>query len=46
MDSPRVLELCGFKPDVRIINVMYLGWALDAPAPPERPAVELTVVDS
>ena len=46
MDSPRVLELCGFKPDVRIVNVMYLGWALDSPAPPDRPPVELTVISS
>jgi nitroreductase len=46
MDSPRVLELCGFEPDVRIINVMYLGWARDAPAGPSRPPVQLTVVDA
>jgi len=46
IDSPRVLELCGFKPDVRLVNVMYLGWALDAPAPPERPPVELNVISS
>ena len=46
IDSPRVLELCGFKPDVRLVNVMYLGWALDAPTPPERPPVELNVISS
>jgi len=46
IDSPRVLELCGFKPDVRLVNVMYLGWALDSPAPPERPTVELNVISS
>jgi nitroreductase len=46
MDSPRALELCGFEPDVRIINVMYLGWARDAPAGPSRPPVQLTVVDA
>jgi nitroreductase len=44
IDSPRVLELCGFKPDVRLINVMYIGWALDSPAAPERPPVELSVI--
>ena len=46
IDSPRALELCGFKPDVRLVNVMYLGWALKSPAPPERPPVELNVIDS
>jgi nitroreductase len=46
IDSPRVLALCGFEPNVRIVNVMYLGWAKDAPAGPERPPVELTVVDA
>ncbi|MEO6124691.1 MAG: nitroreductase [Ilumatobacteraceae bacterium] len=44
IDSPRVLDLCRFGPDVRLVNVMYLGWALDAPARPERPPVVLTVV--
>lgn len=46
IDSPRVLALCGFEPDVRIINVMYLGWAKDVPTGPERPPVELAVVDA
>jgi nitroreductase len=46
IDSPRVLELCHFKPDVRLINVMYLGYAQNSPAAPARPEVELTVVDS
>jgi len=46
IDSPRALELCGFKPDVRIINVMYMGWALDAPSAPERPPVKLNVISS
>jgi nitroreductase len=45
IDSPRVLQLCGFEPDVRIINVMYLGWALNSPAAPQRPPVMLNVVD-
>ncbi|MCU1396708.1 MAG: putative oxidoreductase [Ilumatobacteraceae bacterium] len=45
IDSPRVLELCGFEPDVRIVNVMYLGWARDAPEGPARPPVQLAVVD-
>ena len=46
IDSPRVLALCGFEPDVRIINVMYLGWATDAQIVPERPPVSLTVISS
>ena len=45
IDSPRVLKLCEFEDDVRIINVMYLGWATNAPEAPERPPVRLTVVD-
>jgi len=45
IDSPRALELCGFEPDVRLINVMYMGWAVNAPLVPERPSVELHVID-
>ncbi len=45
IDSPRVLALCGFEPDVRIINVMYLGWAGASAEAPARPPVRLTVVD-
>jgi nitroreductase len=46
IDSPRVLALCGFEPDVRIINVMYLGWAIDSPEPPARPPATLHVIDA
>ena len=46
IDSPRVLELCGFDDDVRIINVMYLGWAVGAPDAPPRPPVTLQVIDA
>jgi nitroreductase len=45
IDSPRVLELCEFEPDVRIVNVMYVGWATTEPEAPARPPVRLTVVD-
>jgi nitroreductase len=45
IDSARVLELCEFEPDVRLVNVMYLGWGTTAPEPPARPPVRLTVVD-
>ena len=33
-----------FEPDVRLIAVVYLGWATTAPPPPPRPAVALTFV--
>ena len=46
IDAPRVLTLCGFEPDVRIINVMYLGWAVGTTETPARPPVALTVIDS
>ena len=46
IDSPRVLELCGFDADVRIVNVMYLGWAQDSPAGPARPPVQLNLISS
>ena len=46
IDSRRVLELCGFAEDVRIINVMYVGWAIDSPEVPARPPVSLHVVDA
>ena len=46
IDSRRVLDLCGFEPDVRIVNVMYLGWARDAPEGPARPPVHLAVIES
>lgn len=33
----RVLELCGFGPDDRIVGVLYIGWATDrTPAAAER----------
>jgi nitroreductase len=46
IDSRRVLELCGFEPDVRLVNVMYLGWAMGNVETPERPAVQLNVIDA
>ncbi len=42
---PRVLELCGFDPDDRVIGIVYLGWA-DGVAPvPERPPIDLAHID-
>lgn len=46
IDSPRVLELCRFERDVRIVNVMYVGWADGTTEVPQRPPVQLTVVDA
>ncbi len=46
IDSPRVLELCGFDADTRIINVMYLGWATHVPEAPARPPLTLHVVSA
>ena len=37
IDSRRVLDLCGFEPDVRIVAVIYLGWRTTTPKAPERP---------
>ena len=42
---PRVLELCGFEPDDRIVGIIYLGWAERTCAAPERPPVDVTVID-
>ncbi len=46
IDSPRALDLCGFEPDVRIINVMYLGYARDVPEVPQRPPVALHIISA
>jgi nitroreductase len=41
-----VAALCGFEAGTHIAAIMYLGWATaDDVAVPERPPVELTVVD-
>ena len=43
---PAVLELCGFEPDDRLVGVIYLGWAAQDCAAPERPRLPIThVVD-
>ena len=38
IDSARVLDLCGFASDDRILAVIYLGWPVDTVAAPPRPA--------
>ena len=37
LEGARTLELCGFEPGVRIIGMIYLGWAESVPAGVERP---------
>ncbi len=40
----RVLDLCGFEADDRLVGIIYLGWsAQDCPVP-ERPRVPITHV--
>jgi nitroreductase len=41
---PAVLELCGFDPDDRIVGIVYLGWAAQECAPPDRPRMPITHV--
>jgi nitroreductase len=42
---PQVLELCGFDPDDRIVGIIYLGWAERMSEAPERPPIDLSVID-
>jgi nitroreductase len=37
IDSPRVLELCGFGSDDRIVGIIYLGWPVSTVVAPARP---------
>ena len=45
MDSHRVLELCGFEPDDRILAVIYLGWPNSTVVAPMRPAPSVAHID-
>lgn len=40
-----VAELCGFEPGTHVAALIYLGWATESVAAPERPSVQLHVVD-
>ena len=40
--APRVLDLCGFDPDDRLVGMLYLGWPDGECAAPERPPVVVT----
>ena len=37
-----VLDLCGFDPDDRLVGIIYLGWAAQECAAPERPPIAIT----
>jgi nitroreductase len=41
---PAVLDLCGFDPTDRLVGVIYLGWAAQDCAAPERPTPSITHV--
>ncbi len=40
-----VAALCGFEPGTHVAAIIYLGWATEQVAPPERPPVALHIVD-
>ncbi len=37
-----VLDLCDFDPDDRLVGIIYLGWATQTCAAPERPPIAIT----
>jgi len=43
---PAVLDLCGFEPDDRIVGMIYLGWATQTCAAPDRPQLPITHITS
>lgn len=43
---PSVLELCGFEPGDRLVGIIYLGWAAQPCAAPERPRLPITHVSA
>ena len=42
---PKVLDLCGFDADDRVVGIIYLGWGHSDVPTPERPPITLTHVD-
>ena len=44
IDSPRVLDLCGFGSDDRLIAVVYLGYPIGSVDSPARPAATVNHV--
>ncbi|MGB7877830.1 MAG: nitroreductase family protein, partial [Ilumatobacteraceae bacterium] len=41
---PRVLDLCGFEADDRLVGIIYLGWAAQHCPAPDRPQLPITHV--
>jgi nitroreductase len=39
-------RLCGWESGTRVVAIIYLGWPIDDVARPERPAPEITRVDT
>ena len=39
-----VAALCGFEPGTHVVALVYLGWATETVAAPERPPVQLHVI--
>ncbi len=42
---PKVLDLCSFSPDDRIVGVIYLGWPGGTCPVPERDPVEVVRIE-
>ena len=40
-----VARLCGFEDGTHVVAIIYLGWAEGGPEAPERPPVDLHVID-
>ncbi|MFZ9628056.1 MAG: nitroreductase family protein [Ilumatobacteraceae bacterium] len=40
-----VTALCGFETGSTVVAIIYLGWAAEQPEPPERPPVDLRIID-
>lgn len=43
-NPPKLLDLCGFGPDDRLVGIIYLGWAVEDCPTPERPPLPITLV--
>ena len=43
--APSVLDLCGFEADTQLVGMIYMGWATQGCAAPERPPVDVRHLD-
>jgi nitroreductase len=43
--SPRALSLCGFESGSHIVGVIYLGWPIRNVTVPQRPSLQVRIVD-